>query len=186
MGQEGCATVLNKVRPQHHGETTTSEARGVSDSGVPANALKPSQSPFTTSPLSQLASIPAMKNSETEVPYTSSVSRCIHCIGPLLEPPHKLVQFFHQRLWWLWGFGGFFVIAGGEVAHPKWDSSHSNGTSSYDMLLLLLFARFLPLWIFLRFSEHDFVWTCSAAFATPREDRGSWAWERSASWTVEP
>lgn len=49
--------MLNKVRPQHHGETPTS---GVSDSGA---AFKP----FTATPLSQLASTPSMKNSETEV-----------------------------------------------------------------------------------------------------------------------
>jgi hypothetical protein len=70
--QEGCATVLNKVRPHVH-----EEAPGVPDSGAHA---KPSQSPFT-SPLSQLASAPSIQSSETEVRMQRLISgwSLAHC-----------------------------------------------------------------------------------------------------------
>ncbi|KAG0576036.1 hypothetical protein M758_5G049000 [Ceratodon purpureus] len=65
MLQEGCSTVLNKVRPQAH-EGPHNEAPGVPDSGAHESAVRPFQSPFT-SPLNQLASTPSIKNSKTEM-----------------------------------------------------------------------------------------------------------------------
>lgn len=68
--QEGCATVLNKLRPHDHREVHI-EPPGVPDGG---SLLKSSQSHLMPSPLSQLSSTlsaPSIKNSETEVNQVS-------------------------------------------------------------------------------------------------------------------
>ena len=86
MEQEGCATMLNKVRSRSH-EEPHNEAPGILDSGAHASALKSSQSPFT-SPLSQLTSIPSMKNSEAEVRMQRFVPKCFTLLinGACLQP----------------------------------------------------------------------------------------------------
>lgn len=91
--QEGCATVLNKLRPHDHREVHI-EPPGVPDGG---SLLKSSQSHLMPSPLSQLSSTlsaPSIKNSETEVEALRSQNEILRT---LLRHQERIEDLEHEN-----------------------------------------------------------------------------------------